>query len=234
MDGGFGADVDAAGGFIDDEQPAAAGEPLGDDDFLLVSAGHGGDGGGEGGGFDAESGEVVRGLFAFGAVVEEAESGELAEEGKGKVLAAAHHEDESLAFAVFGDEADAAAHGFADVAEREGFVVESDLAGGVFVEAEEGFGDLAAASADETGEADDFARADLERDIAEFAGAGKVFDVEHDRAVGVGGGVLRQIIRDGAADHHLDDLIFGAFGPEVWPPYRFRGPGSLPSEELGE
>ena len=38
VDFGLGADVDAAGGFVDDEDVAIAGEPFGEGDFLLVAA----------------------------------------------------------------------------------------------------------------------------------------------------------------------------------------------------
>ena len=37
---GLGADVDAAGGLVDDQQPRLGGQPLGDDDLLLVAAAH--------------------------------------------------------------------------------------------------------------------------------------------------------------------------------------------------
>ncbi len=214
MDGGLGANVDAAGGFIDDEEAAAPGEPFGDDDFLLISAGHIFDGGVEGGGFDAEALEIVGGLRAFLGMAEEAEEAEALEEGEGEIFAATHHEDESLAFAVFGDEADAAAHGFTDAAEFEGFTFENDFTFSAFVEAEEGFSDLAATRADEAGETDDFTGADGERDVAEFTGAGEIFDVEKEGAVGIGG-VLREVVGDGAADHHLDDLILSTCGPRV-------------------
>ena len=35
----FGADIDAAGGFVEEEDVAVAQQPFGDDDFLLVAAG---------------------------------------------------------------------------------------------------------------------------------------------------------------------------------------------------
>ena len=41
---GLGADVDAAGGLVDDQQPGIGGQPLGDDDLLLVAAAHRGRG----------------------------------------------------------------------------------------------------------------------------------------------------------------------------------------------
>ena len=41
---GLGADVDAAGGLVDDQQLGIGGQPLGDDDLLLVAAAHRGRG----------------------------------------------------------------------------------------------------------------------------------------------------------------------------------------------
>ena len=43
VDLGLGADVDAAGGFVEDENLRLGGEPAGDDDLLLVAAGEGAD-----------------------------------------------------------------------------------------------------------------------------------------------------------------------------------------------
>ena len=51
----FGADIDAAGGLVEDEQFRAGGEPAGEDDFLLVAAGEVFDGGFGVGGFDVKS-----------------------------------------------------------------------------------------------------------------------------------------------------------------------------------
>ena len=162
---GLGADVDAAGGFVDDENVALAGDPFGEGDFLLVAAAEGGDGSFERRGFDAEALGEAGGEVAFGVAADPAEAGELGERGEGGVLAAVHREDEALAFAVFGDEAEFGGERGAEGTERGGAAVERELAGGGGVEAEDGLRDFAAAGADEAGEADDFAGADGEVDI---------------------------------------------------------------------
>src|SRR5688572_23843989 len=41
---GFGGDVDAAGGFVEDEEAGFGGEPAGEESLLLVAAGEAGDG----------------------------------------------------------------------------------------------------------------------------------------------------------------------------------------------
>jgi hypothetical protein len=74
------------------------------------------------------------------------------------------------------------------------------------VEAENGGGDFAAAGADEAGEAEDFARAQSEADVGEFAGAGKFFDAKNlgaEFAIEMGGAR----VDDFASDHLLDDAL---------------------------
>ena len=55
----LGADVDAAGRLVEEEDARAGGEPLADDDLLLVAAGEGGGGLGDAGAADAEAADGV-------------------------------------------------------------------------------------------------------------------------------------------------------------------------------
>ncbi len=64
------------------------------------------------------------------------------------------------------------------------------------------------------GEAEDLARAQLEADAAEDALDAEVLDRQHH--VADRHGLLREHLRDFAADHHLDDLVARHVG---WPPW---------------
>ena len=79
-------------------------------------------------------------------------------------------EDEALLAAVLGDEGEAEPHRRGRVVLRDGDPADADAAGVVGVDAEDRSGDLAAAGADEAGEADDLARAHREADVVEDSG----------------------------------------------------------------
>jgi hypothetical protein len=66
VDFGFCADVDALGGFVEDQDFGFGGEPTGECDFLLVAAGESADGGLDGGGFGAHLFDEGFGQFVFG------------------------------------------------------------------------------------------------------------------------------------------------------------------------
>ena len=100
MDFAFGADVNAAGGFIDDQDFALPGEPFGEGDFLLVTAAQTGDWGIDVGSFDAKLVDVTMGEASFIVGADESGGGEIGQRGEGRVLAAIHGENQSLAFAV--------------------------------------------------------------------------------------------------------------------------------------
>jgi len=93
VDGGLGADVDAAGRFIDDQEPGVSAEPFGQGDLLLISAAEAGDGGFQRRRFHVEPVEKGLGGVSFGALVDDPHAAESAEHGQGEVLAAAHLED---------------------------------------------------------------------------------------------------------------------------------------------
>ncbi len=61
-----------------------------------------------------------------------------------------------------------------------------DLAGFDGVEAEEGAEEFGAACADEAGDAEDFAAAEVDGGVGGFGGAGEVVDFENDFAGGAG------------------------------------------------
>ena len=208
VDFGFGADVDAAGGFVDDEDFWAEGEPFGEDDFLLVAAGEVAGLGFGCGGFDAEGGDLLLGGLAFGGAVDEAGDGVAEEGGEGDVFADGHFGDEAGAAAVFGDEVDAVADGVLGAGDAERVVVEQDFALEHAVDAEEGLGDFGAAGADEAGEAEDFTGGDVEGDgVAGLGGGAEVFDCE---AGGAGLGCALDVeVAEVATDHEADHVFVG-------------------------
>src|SRR5205085_1434429 len=55
----------------------------------------------------------------------------------------------------------------------------------------------------------------LEGDILKLARAGEALYIE-DGFARRAGGVLREVIGDGASDHHLDDLVLGAGRPGLF------------------
>ena len=167
---GFGSDIDAAGGFVNNENVTTRGQPFGEGDFLLISAAETGDGGVEGRGFDAELEDVVGNHRAFFDGVDETGAGQVGQRSEGGVFGAGHGENEALAFAVFGAKADAGFKGGIDGTELDFVAADADFAGGDGVEAENGGGDFAASGADEAGEAENFAGAQGEADVLEFAG----------------------------------------------------------------
>ncbi len=74
VDLGAGADVDAAGGLVEQQHPAVAQQPSGQHDLLLVAAGQGADGAGHAVGGDVEAGGELGGAAPLLASVEEAEA----------------------------------------------------------------------------------------------------------------------------------------------------------------
>ena len=206
MDFGLGADIDAAGGFIDDEEIALAREPLGEGDFLLVAAAETGDGSIEAGGFDAELLDVLGSEGALTGFLNEAYAGDKGERGEGAVFAAVHGENEALAFAVLGDVADAMAQSAADVSRVERLVAEENGPGGVVIQTEDGLGDFAAASADQAGEAENLTLSEGEMDILKFARGGEIFDAK-DFFAEFALDVARGGRLDVAADHLMDDAF---------------------------
>ena len=115
---GLGADVDAAGGLVDDQQLRVGGQPLGDDDLLLVAAAHGGGLHVQRVGLDLEAvGPRPGGLYSAPAVRKPALL-EAAADDRGDVLADRALDDQALLAAVLGHERDAGPDGRARVVRR--------------------------------------------------------------------------------------------------------------------
>lgn len=103
----FGADVDAAGGFVEDDDVAVTFEPFSEDDFLLVAAGEVLDDFVVVGNLDAQVVDVSGQGVSFASMVDEAEGGKAGQVGQREVFADGVVEDEPVGFSVFGEQADA-------------------------------------------------------------------------------------------------------------------------------
>ena len=96
VDLGFGADVDAAGGLVHDEDLRAGLEPLAEDDLLLVAAGELADDLVRAAGAGAELADGGGGLERLVAEADEDAAGDALEGGHGDVLGDGHRADEAL------------------------------------------------------------------------------------------------------------------------------------------
>lgn len=166
----FRADIHAAGGFIDNEDFAVAGEPFGECDFLLITAAQAGDLSFEAGSFHTQFLGVLLRESAFILLADEAEGREIGQGSERGVLAAIHGEDESLAFAIFGEKTDSRRECLLWRADGEFVAANEKTPGATGIESENGLGDFAAASADESAQAKDFAFAQCEVNVAKFSG----------------------------------------------------------------
>src|SRR5579883_860070 len=200
VDLGFGADVDALGWFVEDQDGGANGEPARERDLLLVAAGERAGIGVERRGLDPEALDEAAGHIALAGGVDEAVARDGAEAGECGVPGDRHFEDHAVAAAVLGKVGDAEPDrvgGFGDADRR---AAQQDGGGGIRADAEQCFGEFGAARADQAGHAENFARPQRERDAAEVAGF-EHYRADGDFALGEDGG-------DFAADHQADQ--FGA------------------------
>jgi len=181
VDFGLGADVDAARGFVDDEQARVGEEPARDEELLLVAAGEGRGGGVRAAPLEMHPRAEIRGGLAFvlGRHGEAHPEARIVREGD--VPRAGKPRAEPGPRTVLGEVADAGGDGFRRAADAERAAAEEHLAGEERVDAEDRLGRLAAAGADESGEADDLAFADGEGDVV-HAGGLKAARLEEDGA----------------------------------------------------
>ena len=103
--------------------------------------------------------DLLAGGGPLGAAGEEAAAGEPAEAGDADVAVDGVVEQQSLALALLGGQADAGGHRGADVPVPQPLAGQPDGAGGRLPGAVDGLEDLRAAGADQPGEPDDLARA---------------------------------------------------------------------------
>ena len=203
----LGPDVDASGGFVEDDHLGVALEPLGENDLLLVAAGkRAGDllGAGD---LDLNLVDVSGEGQSLFTLPNEAARGEVAEIRQSEVFADRLAEDESLRLAILGQQANTLPDGVPRVVDGERLAVELEAAAVGSVGPEKQSCRLRAAGSDEPGQAEHFAGPNLERHILHALAAVEVFDNQAGLA---GGGVaFREFLVETAANHQFDHLFAG-------------------------
>ena len=211
----LGADVDASGGFVDDEDFRPQGEPAREHNLLLIAAGEIGDD------LILTCHADIEHLAEFldqralrGVIHEDAPAGDLFMRRHAEIGAHREREEQRLLLAVFGNQADAVADGVLRGADVDLLAVDQDAAAVDAVRSEYRPRRLGASGADQPGEAQDLAATNLEGDVFKHGGVsvlrisapGKAFDAKRDVADfrRSAMGVERC---DVASDHQADDLV---------------------------
>ncbi len=184
VDREFGADVDADGGSVEDEDGGLGGKPLGQHDLLLVAARQGVDGVGGVGGDDVEALHPLLLFVADGFLIDESEGlGEGFHFGDRDVFADRAREEEAFGESVFGDVGDAGCDRVAHASQGDVLAFDADAPGVEGEHPEEGHGEFGASGAQQAGDAEDFAGPHAQRGVGEGAGNGCTLDLE-DRGLG--------------------------------------------------
>ena len=203
----LGPDVDAAGGFVEDDDLGVALEPLGENDLLLIAARKRAGDLLRAGDLDLNLVNVSGEGLSFLFLPDEAARGEVAEVRQTEVFADRLAEDESLCLAIFGQQANALPNGIPRVVDGERLAVESNAAAVGSVGAEKQSRRLGATGSDEPCQAKHLASPNLERHILHPLTAIEGFD---DQAGLAGRGVaFRKLLVETAADHQFDHLLAG-------------------------
>src|SRR5471032_410550 len=182
----LGADVDAAGGLVEQHHRHVAVQPARHDDFLLVAAGQFGDRLRAVAAAYAQPLDVVGANGRLGITVQPAALADAFQPRQGAVDGDRLLQQQALPFAVFGDHGDAGFDGILGCVDDggDGSITDEDLTGVGAVGAEDQAQQLGAARTDQAGEADHQAH----QVGAAVAGDGVVADhlavAQHDDAVG--------------------------------------------------
>ena len=156
----LGPDVDAAGRLVEDQQPRLRGQPLGQDDLLLVAARQGADHLLDAGHLHVELLGVVVGDGPLRRAVDQEPREEPRQDRQRHVLGDREVQHQAFLVAVLGQVGDAGGHRGGRAGEGDPLPVQRHRAGVRLVDPEQDPGDLRAAGADEPGEAEDLALAD--------------------------------------------------------------------------
>ena len=172
VDLGFGSDVDAAGGLVEEEHVDVMEEQSCDGDFLLITAGEIADGLFGRSAADAEFLNPLAGFLGlFGWIHEKSHSRH------GEVVGNAEIDGETFAFSIFAEQTDALGPSprgrcGADIG------AETHLAAFDSVQSENRTKEFGAACADESGDAADLAAMEGQAGVEGFGFAGEMFDFE--------------------------------------------------------
>jgi len=207
----LGTDVDAARGFVEEEDVGVVAKEAGEGDLLLVAAGEIADALARAGGADAEAGDPLRAVAGERGWAEKAREG-----GEREVVFDGEVEREAFDLAIFAEETDL----LAPAEERRGGAgVGADADGAVAdrIEGKERAEEFAAAGTDEAGDAEDLTTAEFDGSGGGFLRAGEIADLEDGFARSADGASVEFV--DLASDHELGELggrgVGGAAGGDA-------------------
>lgn len=212
LDLGLGTDVDAAGGFVEQQDLGLKAEPAGQQDLLLVASGEFADLLLGARGLDPQPlHEDVDDAVLLGAG-DDAGAGEAGHRGQHDVLADREAGHDAFGLAVLGEQADACPDGAGGGEAAQGAAADAEFAGVQGERAGQGLRGLAAAGAEESAEAEHLTRVQRQGYVVELVVAEEAGRGEH----GGAGGVVAlgaEVGETGAADlghvaaeHHRDEL----------------------------
>ena len=174
MNLGLGADVDAAGRLVHDQDHRTGGEPFAEHHLLLVASGQLTDDLFGAPGPYAEPLDGVAGFFQNPGGIDEKAAHQPAEIGKRHVVGNGLRFDEALRATVLGYVSDAEIARRFRAGDVDGLSLDQDLAGRRWRDAEDRQRGLGAARSDETGEAEDFSPSEGQGNIAHHVSIGDI------------------------------------------------------------
>ena len=164
VDLGLGADIDAAGRLVEEDDPRADRQHLGDGDLLLVAAGQRRDRIADAAAPEVEPVAEDRRLLGFLLGVDGAPGGrDLAEVERRDVGGDREVEEDAIALAVLREIDDAVVDAVAIGADRQRLAIEDDLAAACPLQAADALDDLAPAGADQSGDPENLAPCEARR-----------------------------------------------------------------------
>src|SRR5882724_1088799 len=219
------ANVDAAGGLIEDVDVAVANEPLREHDLLLVPAGQVPHQLAERGRLHADGVRHLRDERRDLAPPDEPGGGVEVQDREGHVVEHRQSEDETLLLPLLGDEGDAPVHRVAGGPDAHLPPVHEDPAGVSPPGAVDELHDLGAAGADETDQPEDLAPPQREGHVGAHAALREPLNSED--LLARLHALLRVLLSERAAHHLTDDLVDGD-------PFHGRGDDAAAVAEHGD
>src|SRR5699024_1710754 len=208
----LGTHVDAAGRLVEDEDVAVLGEPLGDDDLLLVAAGEVRHELADRGRAHAQQFDLLPGGGPDRRTAYEATGGEpLPQRRDGDVVRDGEVHHQPVAFAVLGQVADPVVGSPGRVRDAYLFAVHGDGAAGDRVRSDDGAGHLGTSGPHQSGEGQDLPLASFEGNLVQVLLGAQVLHAEHR------GAPLAHVLRSHAgvdlpAHHQRDHFGHGGLG----------------------
>ena len=200
------ADVDAARRLVEDHHLGPHREPFGQHDLLLVAARQRGRGGRRGRGLDAQGAALALRVLGRPAVLHQRAARIGDEVRQGDVVSDRILEDEPRSLAVLWDEIDAAVDGVAWFRDADLLAVQAQRSVDIAVDAEDRAREFRPPRPDQSGETQDLAAMQRQRDVALRIGGGlDADDLQHL----LGRGPLRHPVErfEVAPDHQADHRV---------------------------